>query len=262
MWETLSRLWGGHGAQATAPAVSALREVAGRYPFLAGLSGEEFTRLQSLVAHFLREKSIHGAAGLELDDAMRLHIAVQACLPILNLDIAYYRGWVEVIVYPDEFLPEIEWTDDHGVVHRSREVRAGEAWLGGPVILSWADVAPLAAGDGVNVVIHEFAHKLDMLNGEADGFPPLHRDMSRAQWSEAFREAYDDFRRRVDADEETDIDPYAAEDPAEFFAVMSEAFFEIPQAVAAEYPRVYEQLARFYRQDPRARHRVPGGAIE
>ncbi len=102
---------------------------------------------------------------------MQLMIAAQACILVLNLDIDYYRGWVEVIVYPDAFVPAIEYMDEDGVVHRDREARAGEAWLQGPVILSWADVAP--AADGVNVVIHEFAHKLDMLNGDANGYPPL-----------------------------------------------------------------------------------------
>jgi Mlc titration factor MtfA (ptsG expression regulator) len=197
---------------------------------------------------------VRGAAGLQLDMAMQLMIATQACILILNLDIDYYRGWVEVIVYPDEFVPTIEYADETGVVHVDREPRAGEAWLHGPVILSWADVAP--AADGVNVVIHEFAHKLDMLNGDANGFPPLHTGMSRQAWSAAFAAAYDDFCRRVDANEEPVIDPYAAESPAEFFAVMSEAFFETPHAVWAEYPGIYAQLKLFYRQDPAARRQV------
>jgi segregation and condensation protein B len=163
------------------------------------------------------------------------------------------RGWVEVIVYPDEFVPRMEFVDDDGVVHREQAPRAGEAWLQGPVILSWADVAPRDEGDGVNVVIHEFAHKLDMLNGDANGFPPLHAGMNRREWAAAFAQAYEDFTRRVGADEETLIDPYAVESPAEFFAVMSEAFFELPRVVAAEYTTLYAQLRLFYKQDPLAR---------
>jgi Mlc titration factor MtfA (ptsG expression regulator) len=219
-------------------------------PFLAGLSAEENERLRQTVILFLHNKSIHGAGGLELDAAMPLLIAVQACILILNLDIEYYEGWVEVIVYPDEFVPRVEYVDEDGVVHTDLAPRAGEAWLQGPVILSWADVAPRADGDGVNVVIHEFAHKLDMLNGDANGFPPLHAGMNRRAWAAAFESAYADFSRRVDADEETAIDPYAAESPAEFFAVMSEAFFEIPRAVSADYPEIYAQLRQFYKQDP------------
>jgi Mlc titration factor MtfA (ptsG expression regulator) len=227
------------------------RQTLGRLPFLRGLSDAERERLREAVILFLHRKSIHGAGGLKLDAGMQLQIAVQACILILNLDIDYYRGWIEVIVYPDEFVPTIEYTDEDGVVHKEHEPRAGEAWLQGPVILSWADVAPSA--DGVNVVIHEFAHKLDMLNGDANGFPPLHHGMSREAWSRAFTAAYADFRRRVDVDEEVAIDPYAAESPGEFFAVMSEAFFEIPHAVSGLYPQVYDQLRLFYRQDPAVR---------
>jgi Mlc titration factor MtfA (ptsG expression regulator) len=165
---------------------------------------------------------------------------------------------VEVIVYPDEFVQSMRETDEAGVVHEWEEARAGEAWLGGPVILSWADVAPEATGCGVNVAIHEFAHKIDMLNGDADGYPPLHAGMRRADWQTAFTAAYEDFCSCVDRDEEPDIDPYAAEGPGEFFAVLSEAFFETPVVVERDYPALYAQLAAFYRQDPLARLQGPG----
>lgn len=227
--------------------------VTARLPFLRGLTDDERERLRQCVILFLRQKSMRGAGGLVLGDEMRLTIAAQACILVLNLDIDYYRGWVEIIVYPDEFVPAVEYTDDDGVVHIRREPHAGEAWLQGPLILSWADVPPASDGSGVNVVIHEFAHKLDMLNGDANGFPPLHAGMSRGEWSEAFSAAYADFCRRIDADEETAIDPYAAESPGEFFAVMSEAFFEIPHVVSGLYPAVFRQLKLFYRQDPAAR---------
>jgi Mlc titration factor MtfA (ptsG expression regulator) len=228
------------------------RKTLARLEFLRGLSDSERSRLRETTILFLHQKSIHGAGGLALDAGMKLLIAVQACILILNLDIDYYRGWVEIIVYPDEFVPTLEYTDADGVVHTDREARAGEAWLQGPLILSWADVGT-SEGDGVNVVIHEFAHKLDMLNGDANGYPPLHRGMSRESWTHAFTSGYADFCRRVDADEDLAIDPYAAESPAEFFAVMSEAFFEIPRAVKSLYPAVYDQLRQFYRQDPAAR---------
>jgi MtfA peptidase len=181
---------------------------------------------------------------------MRLHVAVQACILILNLGIEFYRGWSEIIVYPAEFVPRHQYTDEIGVVHQGDEAYAGEAWLRGPVILSWANVAGTEYPDGVNVVIHEFAHKLDMLNGSANGYPPLHRGMSRQAWVEAFGAAYKDLCARVDRREDTVIDPYASESPAEFFAVLSEAFFELPDLVQEEYPRVYAQLSQFYRQDP------------
>jgi len=238
------------------------RSVLERYPFTRALSEEESARLRDWVILFLHEKSVVGARELAVHDEMRICIAAQACMLILNLDLDYYRGWVEVIVYPGEFVAEYEHVDEHGVVHHVAEPMSGESWLAGPVILSWEDVEALRGGSmGYNVVLHEFAHKLDMLNGDANGFPPLHSGMDRAGWSSAFNSAYKDFCGRVDRKEPTGIDPYAAEHPAEFFAVLSEAFFESPDAVLAEYAEVYRQLAAFYRQDPAARlERQPGQA--
>jgi MtfA peptidase len=184
---------------------------------------------------------------------MRVTIAAQACILILNLDLDYYDGWVEVIVYPGGFVRDFKYIDEDGVAHHAREPASGESWLGGPVILSWEDAATVEPDLGYNVVIHEFAHKLDMLNGDANGFPPLHANMSREAWSEVFSEAYADFCSRVDGDEATELDSYAAENPGEFFAVMSEAFFQTPRVVRSHYPAVYEQLASFYRQDPALR---------
>jgi Mlc titration factor MtfA (ptsG expression regulator) len=224
-----------------------------RYPFTRVLPVEERARLRDSVVLFLHEKSIVGAGGLALRDEMRIGIAVQACMLILNLDLDYYRGWDEIIVYPDEFVAEYEYADEDGVVHQVKEPMTGESWRAGPVILSWADAELRGDGHGYNVVIHEFAHQLDMLNGDANGFPPLHPGMDRAEWSRTFGAAYDDFRARVERGEPAGIDPYAAENAGEFFAVLSEAFFEIPDTVLDGYPGVYGQLAAFYRQDPAAR---------
>ena len=237
---------------------STWRAVTGRYSFMRALAGEDRARLRDLVILFLHQKSVVGAAGLDLRDEMRIGIAAQACMLILNLDLDWYRGWTEVIVYPDEFVAEYDYVDEDGIAHHVREPMSGESWLTGPVILSWADTEQADSGGGYNVVIHEFAHKLDMLNGDANGFPPLHPEMSRAAWSGAFEAAYADFCRLVDGEHvdrfrESRIDGYAAENPAEFFAVLSEAFFEIPHVVHDEYPDVYGQLAAFYRQDPAAR---------
>ncbi len=222
-------------------------------PLFDGLSPSELTRLKDLATLFLAQKTVQGAAGQEIDDHVRVTIAAQACLPILNLGIDQYKGWLEVIVYPGEFVPLRQVTDDAGVVHETRHPLAGESWLGGPLILSWADVNYIDDGAGVNVVIHEFAHKIDMLNGAANGYPPLHAEMRRETWASAFSTAFADFGRRVERDEETILDPYAAENPAEFFAVVSEAFFEIPAVLQSEYGEVYGQLAKFFRQDPAVR---------
>ena len=232
-----------------------------RLSFLRTLPAADQNRLRDLSAAFLDEKSIHGAGGLELDDAMRLLIAAQACLLVLNLDLDWYDDWVEVIVYPDEFIVEHEYTDEDGVVHRVREPRSGEAWDRGPLVLSWVDAEAADGGDGYNVVIHEFAHKLDLRNGDADGYPPLHAGMSRQDWNGAFSAAYADFERRIANWEDTLIDEYAAEDPGEFFAVLSEVFFERPDALHQDYPGVYRQLALFYRQDPLTRLQSGGVAV-
>jgi Mlc titration factor MtfA (ptsG expression regulator) len=229
------------------------RAAANRFTFVQALAGNELERLRQWVILFLHEKHIEGAQGLEIDDEVRYDIAIQACILILNLDLDYYAGWREIIVYPQEFVPRREYVDDAGVVHAYHEPLMGEAWERGPIILSYADVRPSDKTHGVNVVIHEFAHKLDMLNGEPNGYPPLHQGMDRAAWSRAFTSAYEDFCRRVDENETLPIDPYAAETPGEFFAVLTEVLFESPLALRQIYPEVYRQLCLFYRQDPGAR---------
>ena len=228
------------------------REIAS-YNFTRVLSADEQARLRQLATLFLAEKPINAAGNLHIDDGARLAIAIQACMLILNLDLDWYKSWTEVIIYPGEFVARHEEVDEAGVVHTIEEPLSGESWAHGTVVLSWADVNQAGKGEGYSVVIHEFAHQIDMLNGDANGFPPLHADMSREEWAAAFSAAYEHFCKRVDDWEDTVIDEYAAEDPAEFFAVMSEAFFEMPQAVRDEYPQVYAQLARFYRQDTAAR---------
>ena len=229
------------------------RRVTDRLPFVARLNAGERARLRELTVLFLHDKQISAAGGLELNQEMRLGIAVQACILVLELGIEHFDGWVEVIVYPDEFVSAHEFRNPEGLVETDALSYAGQAWLRGPVILSWADVEHAGELDGMNVVIHEFAHKLDMLNGEANGFPPLHAGMDRQDWSRIFNGAYQDLCRRVRAGEHTEIDAYATESPGEFFAVVSEAFFEIPDLVKAVYPQVYGQLAQFYRQDPASR---------
>jgi hypothetical protein len=220
-------------------------------PALARLAPETCERLRALALLFLHEKRIEAAAGLDLDERMRVLIAALACVPILELGLDCYDGFYSVIVYPDEFVvPDREIVDEDGVVHVGDDVMSGEAWEQGPVILSWPDVAASGQGEAFNVVAHEFAHKLDMLDGAADGLPPLHRDMSVADWKAAFAAEYRGLRACLDRDEEPWLDPYAAEDPAEFFAVCAEMFFDVPADFRREHPGLYAQLARYFRQDP------------
>ena len=226
-----------------------------RLPLLAGLNSEESLRLRDLALLFLNDKAIEEVEGVSLDESMRLRLALQACLPILNLGLDWYRGWYAVIVYPNEFAPKHEWVDENGLVWVASESMSGEAWEQGPVILSWTDVEAGDRRDGYNLVVHELSHKLDMRDGRANGHPPLHAGMSDDAWSKTFNHAYADMVRRLDGGEETPIDPYATQSPAEFFAVVSEAFFELPHMLDIQYPEVYRQLRDFYRQDPLRRLR-------
>lgn len=220
-------------------------------PFLDFLPAPDRPRLRRLALEFLADKQIHGAEGVNVTDDMLLSIALQACLPILHIGLDAYADWVGIVVYPGDFIIPRTVIDEDGIVHEYDDEVLGEAWEGGPVLLSWFDGE--AQPEGINVVIHEFAHKLDMGNGEVDGYPALPADMSATDWAAAFQPAFDDFCRRVDGGEDTLLDPYGAEHPAEFFAVMSEAFFETPGLLKSEYPTVYRQLSLFYRQDPVAR---------
>lgn len=231
------------------------REALEELPFLAIYTEDELARLRDLVVLFLDAKGIVGARGHEVTPLQRVIIAIQACVLVLNLDLGFYDGWENVIVYPDEFVPGWEWEDEAGVVHRGDEALAGEAMPGGPVVLSWPDVAASADWDaaGMNLVIHEFAHKLDMRGGEANGCPPLPAAIAPRQWQKTLASAFEHFRKRVDGGEHTVIDPYAAESPAEFFAVLSEVFFADPTLLLHEYPKVYALFRAFYRQDPAAR---------
>jgi len=227
-------------------------------PVFVGLSDDEFASLRKLATQLLLDKTFSGAAGVQVDDAMATVIAAFAALPVLNLGYAPYRGWNEIIIYPAEFIHEGEAVDAAGIVHHIRHARSGEAMEGGPMVLSWDDVLASGCGGGYNVVIHEFAHKLDMHAGGLNGRPALHAGMSAEAWATAWSAAFADLGQRagldgadaVDADE---IDPYAAESPAECFAVLSEYFFEAPDVLNAHYPAVYEQLRLYYRQDPLAR---------
>lgn len=251
MFETLQR-WFGRDAQDAPVAIpdALWATVTADLPWLDHLPDTGRARLRELAGAFLERKQFHGAAGLVLTDAIMLSIAVQACLPILRAGIDAYRHWVGIVVYPGDFRVHREILDEDGVVHAGQTDLLGEAWQGGPVIVSWQ---PTTIAEGVNVVIHEFAHTLDMANGDADGFPPLPADMDRHAWADAFGAAYADLCDRVDHDEPTALDPYASEQPGEFFAVASEVFFERPLDLRAAYPAVYAQLKLLFGVDPAVR---------
>jgi Mlc titration factor MtfA (ptsG expression regulator) len=243
--------------------------------FLRRLDTSDRAGLRELCGRLLATKVMTGAGGLELTAPIQVAIAAQACLPILKLGIDWYRGWSGIVVYPSEYVAPRRVQDETGLVHEFDETAAGEAWDAGPVIVSWTqDQGGPAAGDpAFNVVIHEFAHKLDLLNGEADGLPALdrrvHAGLEPHHWRRVLDDAFQRFGAAVDlielelpadVDPESDaadryyahlaLDPYAAQDEAEFFAVSSETFFVDPQRLRDAFAEWYELLSCFYRQQP------------
>lgn len=223
-----------------------------RYPFIARRSNSDRHRLRELATLFLADKEFAGMQGLEVDDGMAVAIAAQACLPILSLGLAQYGAFKGIVVHPDIVVARREVMDEDGIVRHYDEELAGEAMEGGPVMLTWRDVAD--AGDsaqwGYNVVVHEFAHVLDMRDGAPDGVPLLPDRAARERWLAVLEPEWREFCERVDAGEQTLIDPYGAEAIDEFFAVASELFFVDASAMLGEHPALYELLAGYYRQDP------------
>lgn len=252
MRKLLSRLLGPGKPPVLADSLS--REM----PLLTTLRDDELDRLNCLASEFLRRKAVDGAGGLQVDNRMRGLLALQACLPILSLNLDLYAGWHSVVLYSDEFRAPFEFHDEAGVLHQGSRDLAGESWHRGPVILAWSHVEQDALDprpDG-NVVIHEMAHKLDLLNGDVNGMPPLHQDMDPKDWTHAMSSAFGDLNLCLDRGMEPPIDPYAAHSPGEFFAVASELFFVWPDSLLEAYPDVYRQLSLYFRQE--TEHRYAG----
>ena len=241
-----------------AVSTSTWRQTVDRLTVFQGLSSVDKAHLRELCALFLHEKNLVVAQGLHLTEAMRLTIAAFACLPVLHLGFQCLRGWTDVIVYPGAFRVSRNTVDDVGVVHHQEQLLSGESWSRGPLIISWADVARECREDqvGRNVVIHEIAHKLDVLNGSCNGYPPLHQAMSIPDWTETMAAAYGSLCRELEEGLHTRIDAYAATSPAEFFAVASEYFFCAPQLLQSCYGEVFRQLELYYRQHPLLRQPV------
>ena len=240
------------------------------YPFARSVGQQRLDQLRSLSEGFLGSKTFSAEAGLRLTDDIAAAIALQACVPVVELGLDWYDDFRQIIVYPDQFLVERSEVDDAGVVHEEKSALAGETIDGGPVVLSWAASAPQLEGPLWNVVIHEFVHKLDLRDGAADGIPPLPAARRRA-WRAALEAAYDGFVDQLDRiersipawiDPESDaadryyqslpLDAYAAHDHAEFFAVAGEAFFLDPARLESAFPDFFAQLTEFFRVRPMA----------
>ncbi|MGQ0385214.1 MAG: zinc-dependent peptidase [Gammaproteobacteria bacterium] len=221
-----------------------------------GMPPELRARHERLVAVFLGEKQFIGCGGLELSPDMRVAIAAQACLLVLGRDTHVYDALRSVLVYPSQFRVPGEWQDEHGVVTEESRELSGESWDVSRVILSWEDVDSRGApGEAYNVVIHEFAHYLDH---ESGGAPWIEDPEMRRRWQRLLDRELEALRARADAGARTFLDPYAAEDRGEFFAVASETFFEEPEAFARERPSLYRAFADLYRLDPAAWVRSAG----
>lgn len=224
-----------------------------RYPFLGERNAADLASLRRMASLFLATKEFHGAQGFEVTVEIAVAVAAQACLPVLHLGLQHYDGFVGIVMHEGEVVARREVTDDDGIVHAYDEELAGEAMEGGPVMLAWQAIASsddpaLVGTDAVfNVVIHEFAHVLDMEDGVADGVPLLDSAAQREAWVRVIDPAWERFCERVDAEEETLIDPYGAEAVEEFFAVASEAYFIAPKEMQREEPELFALLEGFYR---------------
>lgn len=230
------------------------REVTEELKVLHGLSAVEKAHLRELSTLFLHQKNMIGI-NLPVTEKMRVIVATQACLPILHLGLSLLTNWTDIIIYPAAFYISRDETDSCGVVHHQERLLSGEAWSRGPMILSWDDVEwDMQNGShGHNVIIHEIAHKLDMLNGKSNGMPPLHSGMSIPAWTAALSQAYEVLQQRLAHHHRLCVDPYAASSPAEFFAVFSEYFFCAPDILRTHFDDVYQQLRLYYRQAPLSR---------
>ena len=222
-----------------------------RVPYYRLLSDGEQEELRTLIRVFLSEKKFEGCGGLEITDEIRVVIAAQACILLLNREHDYYAGLHSVLVYPSAYLAPSQFIDEVGVVHEGHEDRLGEAWTRGSIVLAWDEVRRDSRDfdDGYNVTFHEFAHQLDQQDGSFDGAPLLEKSSHYRSWARVLMKEYQALGRAAERGQETLIDQYGATAPAEFFAVVTEAFFEMPKALSDEHPELYSELKKFYRQD-------------
>ena len=219
-------------------------------PFYRRLPKPQKEILESLVQLFLSEKDFYGCDGFEVDERVRLTIAGHACLLLLGRSFSHYDDIRSILVYPDVYRVQHAW--EHGmIVHEGEEVRAGEASSHGQVVLAWSECEH-AANDSHsphNVILHEFAHQLDYLDGSADGAPPLSGEQA-SHWQQTMTEAYEHLQNTIEHHHKPWLDPYGATEPADFFAVLTEAFFQQPAHLRHEQPKVFKALKDYYRFDP------------
>lgn len=223
-----------------------------RLPYFRALPADLQLQLKKHMQVFIAEKEFVGCDGLTVTDEMRVTIAAQACLLLLNRPDYYYPKLKQILLYPSAFVVQGNNADAAGVMHQQRRVLAGESWGQGKVVLSWGDTLEGAANpcDGRNVVIHEFAHQLDQEKGNATGAPLLQRAADYKQWSAVLSAEFSQLQQQAALGQSSLFDHYGATNPAEFFAVVSEVFFEQPQQLSSLHPELYQQLSYYYRLNP------------
>jgi MtfA peptidase len=221
-------------------------------PFYASLPEDDRRELQGHVQVFLAEKHFEGCNGLELTDEIKVTMAAHACRLVLHRGADVFPRLITVLVYPSAYVARAIEPIGGGGVLEGEQVRLGEAWKGGVAVVSWDDVRETIRGrnPGQNLILHEFAHILDMEDGAADGTPVLASRDQYASWSRVMEDEYEQLRRQSHLGRYTVLDPYGATNPAEFFAVATEAFFEKPTVLAKRHPELYAELRGFYQQDP------------
>ena len=228
-------------------------------PLFAPFNDDEKAQLTQLATQFLRQKRLVPLEGLALTPLMQARLALLFALPVMSLGLAWLNGFHDVLIYPAPFLVEDVWEDEAGLVHSGPVTHAGQSWEQGPVVLNWQDVQDSFDLSGFNLVVHEVAHKLDLRNGGVvNGVPPIPL-RSVAGWEQQLHAAMDAIQEEIDlvGEEAASLDAYAATDPAECFAVLSEYFFSAPELLAGRFPALYPHFAAFYRQDPLARLQRP-----
>lgn len=223
-----------------------------RVPYFRYLPSHLQLELKKHIKVFLSEKEFIGCDGLIITPEIKVTIATQACLLLLNDHKDYYPKLKQILVYPSAFKVKSEQSNELGLIWEEQRVLAGESWGQGKIVLSWLDTLAGAKEpfDGSNVVIHEFAHQLDQQAGVANGAPQLNAIEDYASWSSVFSKEFDTLRQQKHQGIPSLLNHYGATNPAEFFAVVSEVFFEQPKAMASEYPELYKELSRFYHLDP------------
>lgn len=221
-------------------------------PLLSDLTPQEQQRLIRVASQLLQQKRLLQLQGVSLDETMQARIALLFALPVMELGVEWLDGFHEILLYPTPFIVDAPWQDENGIVHSGSQVQSGQSWDQGPIVLNWLDVQDSFDKSGFNLVIHEAAHKLDIRNGgEATGIPPIPlREV--VAWEHDLYAAMENLQDEIDmvGEEAASMDAYAATDPAECFAVLSEYFFSAPELLSQRFPLVYGHFSRFYKQDP------------